>query len=127
MNVLVSQLVKAIAAKFRIYTLAIRHSGYGGGYSSGVVCAPKIVPDRMIDKDSSLRAPGKEKVGLENSIPGSAGCDDLVLPPLKLILKRDERKMRPRWTMPGRSPASTARKDETKYDWRGTRGSEKGL
>lgn len=125
--VVVSQLVQAIATKFRIYTLAVRHSGDDSGYC-GVVRDQKIVPGRMIDKNSSLRVPGKEKVGMENRRPGSAGCNNLVLPPLKFLLKRGERRRRPRGTMPRRSSASsTSWKDEIKYDVRGATGLEKGV
>ncbi|CAM9127005.1 unnamed protein product [Pylaiella littoralis] len=81
-GVLVGQLVRATAARFRVHSLAVRHrvGGVpdGGGFGQGLFIGGSGGSDWTEEGRGMAQRMGR---------PASAGSDELGLPPLKLVRK----------------------------------------
>lgn len=104
-GVLVAQLVRAAAARFRVHSLAVRHHAVGdashSASSSSVFSSSR---GDALDRGQGLFIGGSGGSGWTGSQgqgqrlltrPASAGSDELGLPPLKLV-RKDRRGRRPR-------------------------------
>ena len=107
-DVLVAQLVRVTAARFRVHSLAVRHRDGGTpansstrSSSSSSALQSRGAFNPLVDRD--LLCGGFDRIGLAEDEgrrrrPASAGSDELGLPPLKFIKRAKNRGgPRPAW------------------------------
>ncbi len=102
-GVLVAQLVRAAAARFRVHSLAVRHHAVGDPGQSGSSSSSVFSSWRggsgtglFIGGSGGSGWTGTQGQGQRlPTRPASAGSDELGLPPLKLV-RKDRRGRRPR-------------------------------
>lgn len=110
-GVLVMQLVRATAARFRVHSLAVRHRDGGHLASSSSSSSTSFSQSRGaldLDVGRDLFCRGFRRTGLgedegRRRRPASAGSDELGLPPLKLVKwAKSQRGPRSAWAPCGR-------------------------
>ena len=115
-GVLVVQLVRATAARFRVHSLAVRHrdgghlaSSFSSSSSSQFRGALNPVVGRDLFCDGFRRTGLGEDEGRRRR-PASAGSDELGLPPLKLVKRaKNQRGPRSAWAPCGRGEGERGR------------------